>query len=301
MIGASIPAKMPVVWASGANPANIRAIPVTTGNPIAASYTLGWPSGVLSNAGSPPSGLDDNGINNAITAWLQWVQAGGPILYDATFQTAIGGYPIGAILQRADGTGLWRSTVDNNMTDPDTGGAGWANLITNITGNAATATNVNTANVAVTLGADWKIDAQGQLANNANTLHCAVFSNTAGVSSGTLVPFNSISQQGTNFSIFSTGTIAVTNAGLYEIEVAFPVVNVSAGTTGIQTINVSSGTLISAPIYQDYGTQINYVVLYGLWEASAGGHLNITSSVAYTSGGLTIAAARCVMKITRRG
>jgi hypothetical protein len=46
--------------------------------------------------------------------------------YDATFQTAIGGYPIGAIVESLfENLLFYASTVDNNVTNPDTGGAGW--------------------------------------------------------------------------------------------------------------------------------------------------------------------------------
>lgn len=302
MLASAIPTKMPVVWGSGAAGANIRTVPVTTGDPNAASFTLGWPPNTLTSAGTPPSGLDDNGINNAMTAWLRWMQAGGPIYYDASFQSSIGGYPAGAIIQRADGTGLWRSTTDNNVTDPDTGGLGWVNLITNISGNSGTATNVNIANVAVTLGADWKIDANGQLTNNANSMYLAHVYNSIGTAAGTIINFDTISQQGSNYSIFSTGTVAVAAAGLYEIACAGVVNNSTTATNGTQTINVNSGTLLSHTLTVDYDGNSNVpVTLLGLWQAPAAGRFNITSSITYAGGALTVAAGRCGMTIMRRG
>jgi hypothetical protein len=54
-----------------------------------------------------------------------WMSAGGGFPYNSSFSTAIGGYPKGARVFMASGNGYWRSTVDNNVTDPDTGGAGW--------------------------------------------------------------------------------------------------------------------------------------------------------------------------------
>jgi hypothetical protein len=78
-----------------------------------------------------------NGLMNRATAGIRWLQAGGLPIHDAAYSTAIGGYPNGAILVRADGTGFWRSTADNNLTDPDTGGAGWRNLMPLSTPNAA--------------------------------------------------------------------------------------------------------------------------------------------------------------------
>lgn len=47
-------------------------------------------------------------------------------LYNATLQADIGGYPEGAIVASIANPGmLWLSIVDNNATNPDTGGTGW--------------------------------------------------------------------------------------------------------------------------------------------------------------------------------
>lgn len=103
-------------------------IPITPG---AASYTTGFPPLTMvdpSEGGVGPSGLDFNGILNATSAIDLWMSAGGVFLYDATFSAAVGGYPKGALLQQASGGGLWISTVDNNTTDPDSGGAGWVSF-----------------------------------------------------------------------------------------------------------------------------------------------------------------------------
>jgi hypothetical protein len=127
-----IPPKFPVPWANSAGGSFIRAIPtasqigIVPGEP---SLTDGWvPLNALPVAGGgiPPDIRDQNGILNAITKWQQWEQAGGAIPYDATFQTAIGGYPKNAIIGSAVTAGLfWLATTDNNVTNPDTGGAGW--------------------------------------------------------------------------------------------------------------------------------------------------------------------------------
>lgn len=101
-------------------------IPVTPG---AASFTDGFPPltmTAVTAGGIPPSGEDFNGIFFDLSAIDRWMSAGGTFPYDATFSAAIGGYPKGATLLQASGTGFWISTVDNNVTDPDTGGAGWA-------------------------------------------------------------------------------------------------------------------------------------------------------------------------------
>ena len=81
----------------------------------------------LIDGGIPPSGLDMNGILWLATAINRWQSAGGFFVYDNDFatDTNVDGYPKSAMLVRADGTGFWVSTADNNTTDPDAGGAGW--------------------------------------------------------------------------------------------------------------------------------------------------------------------------------
>jgi hypothetical protein len=100
-------------------------IPVTPG---AASYTDGFPPLTMvdpTEGGVGPSGLDFNGIFFALSALSRWFNAGSGFVYDAAFAAAIGGYPVGARVLLAGGSGYWRNTVDNNSSNPDAGGAGW--------------------------------------------------------------------------------------------------------------------------------------------------------------------------------
>src|ERR1019366_10052358 len=102
-----------------------------TAGPFAASQSLGFPpaTSVQPGAGGQaPNIADINGGLNYETLWSQWQQAGGPVGYDATFSTAIGGYPIGAVISAASLGGFWLSTADNNTSNPDTGGANWTAL-----------------------------------------------------------------------------------------------------------------------------------------------------------------------------
>ncbi|WP_156525717.1 hypothetical protein [Achromobacter ruhlandii] len=118
-----------------ANSGTKNTIPVASQigvTPGAASFTDGFPPLTmtpLAAGGVPPYGADFNGILNFLSDATRWAQAGGGYTYDAAFSAAIGGYPNGAILARADRTGFWQSTVDNNTTNPDAGGAGWVNPI----------------------------------------------------------------------------------------------------------------------------------------------------------------------------
>lgn len=129
MQSSQIPDKSQRVFAQSAGGAYVRAIPQTTADPAAASYDIGFPPQTFTDesaGGSPPDGRDFNGLFRALSAWIRWQQAGGPIAYDATFQSAIGGYPLGAIVMSAVTNGLqWLSTAENNTTNPDSAGPGW--------------------------------------------------------------------------------------------------------------------------------------------------------------------------------
>lgn len=128
--------------------------------PIPAASQIGTQNGAASladgfppltflsvNAGGvPPFGQDMNGILQQITAGVQWEQVGGQPSYNATYANAIGGYPNGAVLQSADGTGFWRSAVDNNTTAPD---AGPASFTGSISGTTLTVTAVASGTVQV--------------------------------------------------------------------------------------------------------------------------------------------------------
>ena len=134
MLASSIPSVFNIPFANSAVAPYTHAIPQASQisiTPGAASLTDGFPPLTflpLPSGGIPPFGKDFNGILNQITAWLQWYQAGGLSYYNAAFQTAIGGYPNTAVLVAATGQWLWVSTADNNVTNPDTGGAGWRPL-----------------------------------------------------------------------------------------------------------------------------------------------------------------------------
>lgn len=132
MLASAIPVKYTLVWAQNAGGSFIRVVPNASQIGIqggAASFNDGWvPLNMTLPAagGIPPFGQDFNGIFKVVTQWEQWYQAGGPIAYDATFQTAITGYPLGAKVGSASVVGrYWTSTTDGNTTNPDASGAGW--------------------------------------------------------------------------------------------------------------------------------------------------------------------------------
>lgn len=94
----------------------------------AASFTDGFPPLTrtpLNAGGIPPNGEDLNGILYMITALQAWQSSGGQMPWQSAQETAIGGYPLNAVVQNSDGTGCWLNKTANNTTNPDTGGAGW--------------------------------------------------------------------------------------------------------------------------------------------------------------------------------
>lgn len=122
------PTQLPLPFAATGGRSSIPAasqIGITAG---AASLADGFPPLTrtpIAAGGVPPSGLDMNGILYEMSAVDRWANMGGGYPYDSTYATAIGGYPKGARVLRADGLGYWLNIADNNTTDPDAGGANW--------------------------------------------------------------------------------------------------------------------------------------------------------------------------------
>jgi hypothetical protein len=152
-----VPVQIVEAWATSGSKTNPIPVPSQVGiTPGAASWTTGFPplcDTPLISGGIPPSMQDMNGGLFQMSAIDVWMCAGGGFPYNSAFQTAIGGYPKGARVLMASGNGYWVSTTDNNVTDPDTGGAGWAasdeNAITALTG-PVTATGPGSAAATIT-------------------------------------------------------------------------------------------------------------------------------------------------------
>lgn len=131
MKASNIPERVQLPWANAAGPSYKNAIPTASQIGITAglaSLTDGFPPITFLDEGAggqPPFGADFNGILNLISGNTRWGNAGAFYPYDSTFSTYIGGYPIGSVLVRADGTGFWLSTIDDNTNNPETTGTGW--------------------------------------------------------------------------------------------------------------------------------------------------------------------------------
>ena len=146
-----IPAKFPIPFADSAVAPYIRTIPQTpSGTPGQAALTTGFPPenfSPVAAGGVPPYGEDFNGLLNQISAWNQWQSCRAFQPYDATFQGQISGYPRGAIVESlVEPMLFYISIVDNNVTNPDTGGAGWLVWSRKLTANYDLYVNTTTGN-----------------------------------------------------------------------------------------------------------------------------------------------------------
>lgn len=187
MQSTDLPSKIQEAFAKNAGGSYIRTIPVPSQIGItdgAASWNDGFPPlNFLPNGagGVNPFGKDFNGVLNAISALSVWYGAGAPINYDSAFQTLISGYPKGAILQSATTLGvLWMSTTENNVTNPDTGGAGWAQMNPSF---STTSFANSSALVAQRINLTIPITNSRQIGQVDN---CALWSNATTITAGTL-------------------------------------------------------------------------------------------------------------------
>ena len=230
------PAQLVEAWATGdSSKTNPIPVPSQIGvTPGAASWTDGFPplcDTPLVDGGIPPAKADMNGGLYQMSAVDVWMCAGAGFPYNAGFQTAIGGYPKGARVLMASGAGYWVSTTDNNMTDPDTGGSGWAaddnGGITALTG-PVTASGPGSAGATITptgvtpgsyIGADITVNAAGQITAASNGFTSGNNSNGYWVKD----PTGKIEQWG----------VATTNGG-GSPNITFPIPFTNSGSVNIQ-------------------------------------------------------------------
>lgn len=131
MQASNAPSKSPVPFAESGSKNTIPVASQIGVTPGLASFTDGFPPLTMTPlvaGGIPPKGMDFNGILYFLSAAVRWSQAGGRYTFDAAFATAVGGYPKGAVLAAASGNGSWLNLVDNNTSNPDSGGANWVSL-----------------------------------------------------------------------------------------------------------------------------------------------------------------------------
>lgn len=119
-------------WANSGNKRTISEtslIGITDG---AASWPDGFPPQTMqsiASGGTWPSGLDMNGVIHAISSNVRFMNAGGQAKFNATLAAAIGGYPVGVVLQDTAGSKSYVNILDGNTTDfnttPSSIGVSW--------------------------------------------------------------------------------------------------------------------------------------------------------------------------------
>ena len=236
----------------------------------AASFTDGFPPltrTALGAGGIPPSGEDMNGILYMVTQLLAWSCSGGFYKYSSTQSTAIGGYPLGAVLQSTDGTNhFWLNTTANNTTNPDSGGSGWVALpFPGITQIAVASGTYNltsaqssvpiielvgtlTGNVVINFppvgGQEWVVANACVMDGHAVTLQTA-----AGVSQTTLTAANGY---GGAVNVFSDGTYLYCNnvslSGLAPLASPALTGTPTAPTGGGATTQIANGIFVYAAL-----------------------------------------------------
>lgn len=127
---AAYPQFIPQPFANGASGAFRNTIPNTTAVVGRASFNLGFPPITMQtviSGGKPPLGQDMNGVLYMLSSHSVYQQTGQPYRWSADVVGALapGGYAVGTLLGSTDGSTLWYNIVNNNVTNPDAGGAGW--------------------------------------------------------------------------------------------------------------------------------------------------------------------------------
>jgi hypothetical protein len=284
---------LPFAEAGGKNTIPVDSqIGITAG---AASLKDGFPPLTrtpLAAGGTPPSGLDMNGILYELSAIIRWANAGAGFVYDATFatDTNVAGYPKGARVLRSDGLGYWFNTVDDNTTDPEAGGAGWVPDYTS----GVTAVTMTGSNVTLTALQYGKptIVISGTLTTNLNLIFPSiagkwtVINNTAGpytitckTAAGTGAIVNTVQAivgdgtniySSTNDAIAQLSTLIATAGGTadaltatfspaprrWPTGVPFMVRAASANATATPTFTANSGTLTAKTIVKASNTPL---------------------------------------------
>lgn len=232
---AQIPTKFNIPWGNSASAAYLRAIPQASQIGItncAASLTDGFPPLTFTpsaSGGCPPFGQDFNGILNQITLWARWQAMGGPVFWDSTFSTAIGGYPKAARVMSSTLQGrVWYSTVDNNTTNPDDQTGAAANWVA-APGTYAAGAPIASLTTTIPLNT---VSANGLTVGNASS------NATNRANADTYWLFVFLWNNCPTCTLFNSGGGGVARGGSANAD--------WAANTAIQTVNMNGGGLIGA-------------------------------------------------------
>ncbi|MCK3367767.1 phage tail protein, partial [Escherichia coli] len=116
----------------GVNGQRVAILPTTPAGDNSASYELGFPpiTMILKSAGGlPPKGQDMNQILYELSALGRWSSTGALNTFDSEFASEISGYPSGAMLISNDGERIFINTTEGNLSDPNSNGTGWKDIL----------------------------------------------------------------------------------------------------------------------------------------------------------------------------
>lgn len=116
----------------GVNGRRAAILPTTPAGDNSASYEQGFPpiTMILKSAGGlPPKGQDMNQILYELSALGRWSSTGALNTFDSEFASEISGYPSGAMLISDDGERIFINTTEGNLSDPNSNGAGWKDIL----------------------------------------------------------------------------------------------------------------------------------------------------------------------------
>ncbi|ENM4030138.1 tail fiber protein [Escherichia coli O26:H40] len=116
----------------GVNGRRVAILPTTPAGDNSASYEQGFPpiTMILKSAGGlPPKGQDMNQILYELSALGRWSSTGALNTFDSEFASEISGYPSGAMLISDDGERIFINTTEGNLSDPNSNGAGWKDIL----------------------------------------------------------------------------------------------------------------------------------------------------------------------------
>lgn len=334
MQSSDIPDKFAIPFANNAGAGFIRNIPqLPTGVTGQASLTEGFPPANFNPAGAggvPPFGQDFNGLLKQMSSWNRWAATGSFPPYDPAWQAAVNGYPLGSIVQSLVEFGLlWVSIVEGNLTNPDTGGAGWfvwSRIVTANTDlyvNGATGNDNNNGKSAATALATL----QGAI-NKAFSYPPSQFNITIHIADGTYAPCatpgysgptiimdgNSGSPQnvivsnpsGAAHCVLVTGpnvltckNLTVTNSGSLAAG-GF----VATGSGTMNTQNTRSGLISSGSVFEAYGGGIVNINGNHTFAGNAqewfwslfGGVMNIAPGITLTASGSLTTNITCLVQ-----
>lgn len=116
----------------GVNGQRVAILPTTPAGDNSASYEQGFPpiTMILKSAGGlPPKGQDMNQILYELSALGRWSSTGALNTFDSEFASEIYGYPSGAMLISDDGERIFINTTEGNLSDPNSNGTGWKDIL----------------------------------------------------------------------------------------------------------------------------------------------------------------------------